>query len=536
MSGAERKLATIVFADLVGSTTLVAGRDPEDVRRSLEPFFETARRSFEEHGGRVEKYIGDAVMAVFGVPRAHGDDPDRAVAASLALVDRLAAEPDHLELRIGVEAGEVLASSAGGDLAVTGEPAHAAARLQEAAEPGQVLVGARAARACRAATFGDPREVVAKGFPAPIEARPAIGASDPDSVGAVGPAPQQAPLVRSRRRARVPPARLPAVGPRAQAPVGPDRRGGWRRQDPPSTRAGHRYPLSRSGPAAAHWAQPALRGRDRVLGTGGAASWRGGRSPPRRRPGGAGSTCRATRASRCSARRGHRDHPGGDPRRRRRRQRHRGHSPLVAPSDRCARRRAPGADRRRRPPMGRRGVPRPGRGRRRPARATSAGRLHRRPEIDERRPGLAAKERCERIDPGPLAPTAAEELAAALVAELVPISPGRSRRRGRNPFFTEEIARPIEADGADVARRRRTRSRPRPPPASTHLRHRRSGPPRRRRPRRQVRAEALGGCRGRAADVLVGLERRTLIQDRTAEEAGVSAFHHQSIRDVAYVS
>jgi hypothetical protein len=99
-AGAERKLATIVFADLVGSTTLVAGHDPEDVRKALEPFFEVARRTFEEHGGSVEKYVGDAAMAVFGVPRAHGDDPDRAVAAALALVDRLAAESNRLELRM----------------------------------------------------------------------------------------------------------------------------------------------------------------------------------------------------------------------------------------------------------------------------------------------------------------------------------------------------------------------------------------------------------------------------------------------------
>ena len=170
MSGAERKLATIVFADLVGSTTLVAGRDPEDVRTSLAPFFEAARITLEEHGGRVEKYIGDAVMAVFGVPRAYGDDPDRAVAAAIALVERLAARGNELELRIGIETGEVLASEASGDLAVTGEPVNAAARLQQAAEPGEVLVGGRAASACRTATFGDPREVAAKGFPAPIEA------------------------------------------------------------------------------------------------------------------------------------------------------------------------------------------------------------------------------------------------------------------------------------------------------------------------------------------------------------------------------
>jgi class 3 adenylate cyclase len=189
---AERKLATIVFADLVGSTNLVAGRDPEDVRKMLEPFFEVARATFEEHGGQVEKYIGDAVMAVFGVPRAHGDDPDRAVAAALALVERLAAESNRLELRIGVEAGEVLASERGGDLAVTGEPAHAAARLQQAAAPGQVLVGGRAATASRNARLGERRRVDAAGFPEPLDAWIATGTAVP----AVAPsrAADQAPL------------------------------------------------------------------------------------------------------------------------------------------------------------------------------------------------------------------------------------------------------------------------------------------------------------------------------------------------------
>ena len=85
MEGAERKLATMVFADLAGSTELAAGLDPEDLRAKLEPFFELAREALTGHGGTIEKYIGDAVMAVFGVPRAHGDDADRAVAAGLEL-------------------------------------------------------------------------------------------------------------------------------------------------------------------------------------------------------------------------------------------------------------------------------------------------------------------------------------------------------------------------------------------------------------------------------------------------------------------
>ncbi len=171
----ERKLATLVFADLVGSTELVADRDPEDARVLLQPFFQVARATLEEHGGRVEKFIGDAVVAVFGVPRSHGDDPDRAVAAAIALRDRLSATGEPLELRVGIESGLVLASSGGGDLAVTGEPAHAAARLQQAAAPGEVLVGARAAAACRRAMLDGPREIEAKGFGRTLQAWCASG-------------------------------------------------------------------------------------------------------------------------------------------------------------------------------------------------------------------------------------------------------------------------------------------------------------------------------------------------------------------------
>ena len=175
---AERKLATLVFADLVGSTEMIAGRDPEEVRGLLDPFYELARGVLEHHGGRVEKFIGDAVVAAFGVPRAHGDDPDRALAAALALVDRLAAHDPRLVLRIGIETGEVLAGPRGGELAVTGDVANAAARLQQAARPGEVLVGERARRAIRAARLVEHPPIEAKGFSAPLRAWRAVGAAD----------------------------------------------------------------------------------------------------------------------------------------------------------------------------------------------------------------------------------------------------------------------------------------------------------------------------------------------------------------------
>src|SRR6266545_6979052 len=175
-AGAERKLATLVFADLVGSTELAANLDPEEVRARLAPFFETARSTLEEHGGTVEKYVGDAVMAVFGVPRGHGDDPDRAVAAALVLTRTVGSMDTGLALRVGVETGEVLALDRGGDLSVTGEAVNAAARLQQAAAPGEVLVGERAARACRTAELAEADSIDAKGFPEPLRAWRAAGA------------------------------------------------------------------------------------------------------------------------------------------------------------------------------------------------------------------------------------------------------------------------------------------------------------------------------------------------------------------------
>ncbi len=171
----ERKLATMVFADLVGSTRLAASLDPEELRRRIAPFFELASATMREHGGTVEKYIGDAVMAVFGVPVAHGDDPDRAVAAALALLDRVRERGNGLAVRIGIETGEVLALEPGGDLSVTGEAVNAAARLQAAAEANEVVVGERAARSCRRARLVPREPVEAKGFAAPLPAWRATG-------------------------------------------------------------------------------------------------------------------------------------------------------------------------------------------------------------------------------------------------------------------------------------------------------------------------------------------------------------------------
>src|SRR6476619_5667592 len=102
----ERKVVTILFTDLVGSTARAEGLDPEDVRATLSPYYARLRAELERHGGTVEKFIGDAVMAVFGAPVSHEDDPERAVRAALAIRDW--ATEEAVDLRIAVHTGEAL--------------------------------------------------------------------------------------------------------------------------------------------------------------------------------------------------------------------------------------------------------------------------------------------------------------------------------------------------------------------------------------------------------------------------------------------
>jgi class 3 adenylate cyclase/tetratricopeptide (TPR) repeat protein len=143
-----RKTVTIVFADVKGSTALGEQFDPEATRRLMTRWFDEARATLERHGGTVEKFIGDAVMAVFGMPELHEDDALRAVRAALEMRDRLAAvnaelERDfgvHLEVRTGVNTGEVAAG--GGRALITGDAVNVAARLEQSAAPGEILVGA----------------------------------------------------------------------------------------------------------------------------------------------------------------------------------------------------------------------------------------------------------------------------------------------------------------------------------------------------------------------------------------------------------
>lgn len=139
----ERKLATVLFVDLVDSTSLLAGTDPEIVRRKVNRYFTCASERIRLHGGTVEKFAGDAVMAAFGVPQAHEDDAERAVRSGLDVLD--AVHELGLEARLGIEAGEVVVDD-GDSTFVTGEAVNVAARLQQSARPGTIALGPVARR------------------------------------------------------------------------------------------------------------------------------------------------------------------------------------------------------------------------------------------------------------------------------------------------------------------------------------------------------------------------------------------------------
>src|SRR5437879_3362040 len=147
VSTEERRIVTVLFADMAGSTALGEELDPEEMRRILTRYYSIARESVEQHGGTVEKFIGDAVMAVFGLPTAHGDDPDRAVAAALAMRERIRADAHlngRIAIRFGVSTGEVLASD-------------------------------RTVRAANNFEFGDQVDIAARGKSAPVAAHVVVG-------------------------------------------------------------------------------------------------------------------------------------------------------------------------------------------------------------------------------------------------------------------------------------------------------------------------------------------------------------------------
>ncbi|MDH5280643.1 MAG: AAA family ATPase [Thermoleophilia bacterium] len=193
------KLVTVLFADLVSSTARVERMHPEDVQALMIDYFTAMTEELEAEGGAVEKFVGDAIMAVFGVPLTHEDDALRAVRAGRRMLTRLSlwnegrGPLDQLEIRIGINTGEVLAAAAArADLLVAGDAVHLAARLQEAADPGAIVIGEATARLARRA-FDlrelDPLRLKGRSEPVPAwvviderqraEARAVVGLSAP---------------------------------------------------------------------------------------------------------------------------------------------------------------------------------------------------------------------------------------------------------------------------------------------------------------------------------------------------------------------
>jgi class 3 adenylate cyclase/predicted ATPase len=179
--GDERRIATVLFADLVGFTTLSEARDPEEVKNLVDSCFERLVQEVNAFGGKVDKIIGDAILALFGAPVAHEDDAERAVRAALRMQETLrtycADTGAQIQLRIGVNTGEVLVGSlrAGAEYTAMGDVVNTAQRLQTMAAPGSVVVGA--------ATHGATRDVIdyrsmgsiaAKGREEPVDAWEAV--------------------------------------------------------------------------------------------------------------------------------------------------------------------------------------------------------------------------------------------------------------------------------------------------------------------------------------------------------------------------
>ena len=180
----ERRLVTILFADVRGSTELGESLDPEDLRALLGRYYAIAREVVEDYGGTIEKFIGDAVMAVFGLPVAHGDDPERALRAALDLRDRVRDDPrlgERLPIRLGISSGEVVArrdAAADQDFLITGDPVNVAARLQQGADAWAILVADRTATAAGGFRFGPVFGLDAKGKTTAVPARSLLGRAE----------------------------------------------------------------------------------------------------------------------------------------------------------------------------------------------------------------------------------------------------------------------------------------------------------------------------------------------------------------------
>ena len=258
VGGQRRKVVTVVFADVVGSTALGERVDPETLRWAMQRWFGRMRDVVERHGGTVENYIGDAVMAVFGIPVAHEDDALRAVRAAAEMREEVAALRGELRrergvelaVRIGVNTGEaVTGAAASGGSFTAGDTVNVAARLEQAARPGDILLGRDTFRLVRHAVDAEPvAPLTVKGKRAALEAFRLLAVA-PDARGRAAaaaradgrPPARAAPAARrlpSGGRGSLVPAvhrarrrRRRQVAPRRRGP-GDDRRRGDRRGRP----------------------------------------------------------------------------------------------------------------------------------------------------------------------------------------------------------------------------------------------------------------------------------------------------------------
>ncbi len=180
----ERKLVTILFADVTGSTALGESLDPEDLHALMGRYYAHARRIVADYGGSIEKFIGDAVMAVFGLPLAHSNDAERALAAAIALRDAVASDTllrDQFILRIGANTGSVIvptasANASQSDFLAMGDAVNVAARLEQHAIPGEILASSRTAAAAQSSfLFAPARVIEVKGKSQPLRVFPVSG-------------------------------------------------------------------------------------------------------------------------------------------------------------------------------------------------------------------------------------------------------------------------------------------------------------------------------------------------------------------------
>ena len=278
---------TSVFCDLSGSTALAERLDAEAVFSMMATYFEDARRALEGHGGLVEKFIGDAVVGMFGVPDAHEDDALRACRAALEIQQRVAelnAEYEQtfeagIAVRIGVNTGEVVAGAvgrggmfAGADAVVLGDAVNVAARLEQAAQPAEVLIGESTYRLVREASRVEAvGSVEAKGKSAPVVAYRLLGVSAPGTP----PARVGAPLAGRELELALLDADVPCGCDRAVMPARDPRRRAWRREVETRGRAGR---ADRARCARGEGCVPLLRRGHHVLGS------RPGRARPRGHP------------------------------------------------------------------------------------------------------------------------------------------------------------------------------------------------------------------------------------------------------------